>query len=337
MKVGFDISQTAFLGGVPRYTRNLATELSKIQSLEMEYFYSSFGKPYQGNLTNVKSFRIPLSLLELLMNNFHKIPIEWFIGKIDIFHSSDWIQPPTKAKKVTTFHDVIPLKYPKWSHPKIVEVHKKRLKWVEKEIDLVIAVSETTKQDLLEISDLAEEKIVVIPEGVEDSFKPQPLEKITAFKKKYNLPDSFVLAMGGVGERKNLQRIKEACSNHYDLVIPGETIPYIPEAELPTLYSAAAVLLYASLYEGFGLPVVEAMAAGTPFIVSNGEWAKGLMDYPGLLTDPENIEDMRKQLKRAMDPKIGQSLVKQGLQRAKFFSWEEVAEETARAYKKILT
>src|SRR3990167_9476362 len=107
---------------------------------------------------------------------------------------------------------------------------------------MVIAVSESTKKDLLEISKIPEEKITVIYEGVDKKFKTQDKEDIDNFKKKYNLPEKFILAIGGVGERRNLKRAKEASKN-YNLVIAGETIPWVSEEELPLLYSAAKVLL----------------------------------------------------------------------------------------------
>ena len=172
LKVGMDISQLAHRGGVATYVNNLTAQLSKIDDLEMAYFYSSLRKSYHGPLKNVKKYRLPPTLFEMLFNRWRNVSIEKFLGPLDIFHSSDWIQPPSKAKKVTTYHDVVAIKYPQWSHPKIVAVHKRRLKLVEKEIDMVIAVSESTKKDLLEISSIPKEKITVIYEGVSDNMKP---------------------------------------------------------------------------------------------------------------------------------------------------------------------
>lgn len=335
MKVGFDISQIAHGGGVGVYTRNLAEELVKIQDLDPVFFYSSLRKPYKGSLPNVKSYLFPPTIFELMFNKL-RLSVDQFIGKVDVFHSSDWVQTKTKAKKVTTYHDVIPLKFPKWSHPKIVEVHKRRLKIVESEIDMVIAVSETTKNDLMEVSNIPGEKIKVIYEGVNRIYKPQQDKDIAVFKKKYSLPDEFVLAMGGIGERRNTQRIKQA-AKEYDLVITGENLPYLEEREMPLLYASAKVLVYTSLYEGFGLPILEAMACGVPVVTSNVSSMKEIAAGYALLVDPNDVVQMTNQLKRALtDNSLRDNLINKGLKRAKDFSWEKCAKETVEVYKRVL-
>ncbi len=253
IKVGFDISQIAYGGGVGNYTDQLAHQLAKQEDLKMSYFFSSLRKKYLGDLPNVKNYHIPTTILEVLFNKFRFPPIEWFMGDVDIYHSSDWTQASSRAKKITTIHDLIPLKFPEWSNPKIVEVHKRRLKIIEKEIDFVIAVSESTKKDLLELSKIPEDKIVVIYEGVSSDFKPQKQENVENFKNKWGLSKEYILAVGGIGERKNLHNIKKAAEG-YDLVILGETVKDISREELPLLYCGASVLVYTTLYEGFGLP-----------------------------------------------------------------------------------
>lgn len=330
-----DISQIAHNGGVVTYTKNLTDKLSKLSELEMVYFYSSLRKSYHGPLKNTKKYRLPPVLFEILFNRWRNINIEKFIGPVDIFHSSDWIQPPSQAKKVTTYHDVVPLKYPAWSHPKIVAVHKRRLQLVEKEIDQVIAVSESTKRDLLEISKIPENKITVIYEGPTADFKLQPREKIEEFKRKYNLPDKFVLGMGGVGERRNLARIKKAAKD-YNLVIAGETLPWLSIEELELLYQSAQVLLYPSLYEGFGLPVLDAFASGLPVVTSNVSSMPEIGGNAALYADPLNVDEVKKKLQVIMnDKQLREDLTKKGLARVRQFSWEKAARETAEVYQKL--
>lgn len=335
MKVGFDISQIAHFGGVSTYTQNLAESLLQIPNLEMVYFYSSLRKPYQGELPNVKEFFLPPSLFEILFNRIRFLPIDKFIGKVDVFHSSDWIQPPTKAKKVTTYHDVLPLKFPQWSHPKIIEVHKRRLKLVEEEIDMVIAVSESTKKDLLEISKIPEKKIQVIYEAVGEEFKPQSEKDIFNFKKRLKLSDKFILAIGGIGGRKNLERIKSACSG-YNLVITGETIPFISRTKMPLLYAAADILLYPSLYEGFGLPILEAMVVGTPVITSNVSSMPEVGRIAAVYVNPEDVEEIKNAIKKVMEDRdLRKEMTRKGFEQAKKFTWEKCAQETVRIYEKV--
>lgn len=336
MRVGFDISQIAHKGGVGIYTNNLAKQLSKLPGLQMSYFYSSLRKPYSGTLPNVKSFPLPPTLLEIIFNKFRVLPIENFIGSIEIFHSSDWLQPKTKAKKVTTYHDIVPLKYPQWSHPKIVSVHKKRLEMVEKEIDMVIAVSGATKKDLLEITKIPKEKITVIYEGVDDKFQQKDKGEVEEFRRKYKLPEEFILAIGGIGERRNLNRVKEAAKD-FNLVITGQTLPFLQDEEMPLLYSAAKVLLYPSLYEGFGLPVIEAMACGTSVITSNVSSLPEVGGDAVAYVDPEDLEEIKKRVKDILaDRGLRGEMIKKGLAQAKNFSWEKCAKETAEVYQGLV-
>lgn len=335
IKVGFDISQTAHPGGVGVYTNNLATGLMNSSELEMCFFYSSFRKPYKGELKKVKKFKLPPSLFEVLFNRIRNFPIEKFVGDVDIFHSSDWVQPPSRALKITTYHDLIPIKFPGWSNPKIVDVQRRRLKIVEREIDMVIAVSEATKKDLLDVSTIPESKIRVVYEGVEGFFEPKKKEQTEKFRKKMNLPEKFILAFGGVGDRKNLENIKKAAKD-YKLVIAGETIPFVLRTELPYLYNAAEILLYPSLYEGFGLPVLEAMACGVPVITSDNSSLKEVGGEAVVYADPHDPESLAKTVQNVMeDTNLQNTLSQKGLERSKHFSWEKCTEETVKIYKEL--
>lgn len=331
-----DISQLAHRGGVSTYTRNLTEELSKIKNLEMAYFYSSLRKPYKGSLRNVKKYKLPPSLFEMLFNRWRSVPIEKFIGGLDVFHSSDWIQPPTKAKKITTYHDLVAIKYPQWSHPKIVSVHKRRLQLVQQEIDMVIAVSESTKRDLMEVSSIREEKIKVIYEGPTANFKPSTDQKKRQFKQKYQLPENYILAIGGIGERRNLDRIKEACKD-YHLVIAGQTVPWLTIEELELLFGSATVLVYCSLYEGFGLPIVDSFLCGVPVITSDISSMPEVGGDAALYVNPRNIDEIKEKLKELLNnQKLREDLIKKGLSQAQKFSWKKAAEQTETVYRRLV-
>lgn len=331
-----DISQLAFQGGVVTYTKNLAEELSKLSDLEMVFFYSSLRKPYHGKLKNVKKYKLPPTIFELFFNRIRNVSIEKFLGSLDIFHSSDWTQPKSKAKKVTTYHDVVPLKYPQWSHPSIVKVHKRRLKIVEKEIDMVIAVSESTKKDLMEVSSLPEDKIAVVYEAPTENFKTPTEVEIATFKKKYNLPEKFILAIGGVGERRNLQRIKQAAKG-YNLVVSGKDIPWLDIAELGMLYYSANALAYCSLYEGFGIPILDAFTCGLPVITSNISSMPEVGGNGAIYVDPTDLDDISAKIKNVLEDKdLREVMIKNGFEQVKKFSWEKVAFETAEVYRRLM-
>ena len=177
MKIGIDISQIVYQGtGVARYTQRLIESLLKVDK-ENEYvlFFSSlrrklstfFIKKITSPRVKIKQFKLPPALLDFLWNRLHVFPIERFIGRVDIFWSSDWTQPPAqKAKLVTTVHDLTPWLYPKTLHPKIVAVHKRRMKWVKKECDLIICDSQATKEDIIRIWQIPKEKLKVIYPGI---------------------------------------------------------------------------------------------------------------------------------------------------------------------------
>ncbi|MDP2585407.1 MAG: hypothetical protein Q8P29_00845 [Candidatus Levybacteria bacterium] len=183
MKIGIDISQIAYEGtGVSAFISRLVENLLKIDK-KNEYilFFSSLRKDFRssildlGNSKNkeqrtnvkVKAFRFPPSLLNLLWNKLHIFPIEWLIGDVDVFITSDWTEPPiVKAKKATILYDLIVYKYPNETDREIIEVQKRKLEWVKKESDLVLCISESTKRDAIEILKIQESRLKVIYPGI---------------------------------------------------------------------------------------------------------------------------------------------------------------------------
>ncbi len=172
MKIGIDISQLAYgKTGVSNYLTNLVENLTKEDS-KNEYilFYSSLRKSLKhlklGTNVKVMKFRLPPSVLDLLWNKLHILKIENLIGNVDIFITSDWTEPPSKAKKVTILYDLIVFKYPKETANKIVEVQKRKLEWVKKESNKILCISNSTAKDAHEILGIPNDKLEVIGAGI---------------------------------------------------------------------------------------------------------------------------------------------------------------------------
>jgi len=188
MKIGIDISQIAYEGtGVAKLVKNLVENLLSLDekneyilffsSLRRQFPISNFSRQlrdpavagqFQSNHNfKIKKFRLPPTLLDLLWNKLHILPIEWLIGDIDVFITSDWTEPPAvRTKKVTILYDLIVYKYPNETDRKIIEVQKRKLKWVKKESDLIFCISEATKKDAVEILKIEEERLKVIYPGL---------------------------------------------------------------------------------------------------------------------------------------------------------------------------
>jgi len=177
VRIGIDISQIAYKGtGVAGYARSLVGELLRIDK-ENEYilFFSSLRRKFPHNaLTSrgkqnfkIKAFKFPPLLLDLLWNRLHILPIEWLIGDVDVFITSDWTEPPTiRARKATILYDLIVYKYPHETDRRIVETQKRKLKWVKKESSMIFCISEATKRDAIGILGIEEKRLKVIKPGV---------------------------------------------------------------------------------------------------------------------------------------------------------------------------
>lgn len=184
MRIGIDISQIAYEGtGVAELTKNLVQELLRVDTKNKYIlFYSSLRKNFQfssirqaqdnfqsNHNFQIKKFRFPPTLLDFLWNKLHILPIEWLIGDIDVFVTSDWTEPPTaRAKKATILYDLIVYKYPYETDQKIVATQKRKLEWVKKESDIIFCISESTKKDAMEILGIDGKRLKVIYPGAID-------------------------------------------------------------------------------------------------------------------------------------------------------------------------
>lgn len=355
MKIAIDISQIIYGTGVSTYTKELVKNLLEIDNTNEYVLYGgslrragelkNFVADIRNPLSQKRIFRIPPALADLLWNRIRLVSIDNLIGKVDVFHSSDWSQPPTKAFKVTTVHDLAPFKFAELTPKKIRKVHSRRLRWVKKEVDRIIVPSRQTQDDLVEMG-VDPSKIRVIFEAASNQLTKASTKDVEAVKKKYKL-DRYLLSVG-INPRKNTNRIIEAfgeLSRHtkIKLVLVGQphnisieksesfiVLGHVSNPELSALYTGAEVFVYPSLYEGFGIPILDAMKAETPVVTSNLGSMKEVAGNSAVLVNPESVISITNGIREAM--RLTETLTNKGKKRYKQFSWQKMAKETLDLY-----
>lgn len=360
MKIAIDISQIVYSRGVSRYTKELVNHLLEID-FQNEYILFGTSLRKQGELKDFfkslkrktrihsKFFSIPPTVLEILFNRLH-VSIDTFIGDAQVFHSSDWTQPGSKAKKVTTIHDVIALIQPELFDPKTVNVQRSRLKWVKSEVDKIIAVSKNSKKDIVETLQIPPSKIVVIYEAASESCYPRKSREIEEVKRRLGIKKDYILAVTTRSSQK-LAQLPEAFKSlkkNFDLslVIVGDApesldgvvkTGYLNEEDLAGLYSGAKVFAFPSFYEGFGLPVLEAMACGAPVVCSNTSSLPEVGGDAAVYVDPQSKESLQKGIEQVLtlSPNEYANLKEKSIGQAKKFSWETIAKETLEVYREV--
>jgi len=378
MIIGIDISSVPYKTGVSNYTLNLIRNLVKIDKINTyKLFYSSLRLPLPSEITEIKKnhsnvkiyqFKLPPTFLQILWNQLHLFPIEVFIGKCDIFHTSDWTQPPTiRAKTLTTVHDLTPFLHPEWHHLKVIAAHKNKMNLAVKKCFKFICVSQSTKNDLLKIfPKINHQKVEIVYEAAEEKYgkflklsKELQLKKKETIKKQYDL-DKFILSQGTREPRKNLKRLIDAFvifkknnpNCRVDLAIAGKygwgedvdgaknpsvkILGFIPEKDMVALHASAICLAYPSLYEGFGLPLVKSLKVGTPIITSNISSMPEVGGNAALYVNPNSTEELTKAITKIIKSStIRKKLIDNGLIQAKKFDWLKTAQQTLFIYKNL--
>lgn len=234
-----------------------------------------------------------------------------------------------------------------------------------KRASAIIADSESTRRDILRVVPIAPQKITAVPLGVSNVFKPMRTPgAFEEIRRRYQLPARIILCVGELQARKNLPTLIRAYGRlvqqglTHSLVIAGRKgwmydelfqavqslnltdrvifTGYVPEQDLPLLYNVADVFVYPSLYEGFGLPVLEAMACGIPVVTTNVSSMPEITGDAGVLVDPYDVDSMADAIRRVVvDREIHAELECKGLERARMFSWERTAKETVAVYERI--
>lgn len=293
-----------------------------------------------------------------LRNALWRVPLAypWQMLKepVDVFHTQYVGFAAAGARLVLTVHDLSFEHYPR-TFPAGRALWLKLTRWSVRAASAVIAVSEHTKNDLVRRYGLAEEKVRVIHNAAHPRFAPgADPDLLRRLRARWNLRKDFLLCVCSDHPRKNLPRLLAAFERasrrpgfDWELVLAGPKpdpraprgvvyLGYVPDEELPALYNAASAFVYPSLYEGFGLPPLEAMSCGTPVIASRSSSLPEVCADAALYVDPTDVEDMARALARmAEDPSLRARLKEQGLRRARLFSWREAARRTLAVYEEV--
>lgn len=318
--------------GVQRYTLEIAPKLSincKIVNPSEKYSSSMFGHAW-----------------EQLILPYRVNGILWSPANVG---------PIVYKNQVVTIHDLAVFDHPEWFTKEFKLMYYLLLPRLTKRVKHILTVSEYSRQRLVQQFDISPAKITAIPLAAAAQFKPVDEEEILQARIEYGWPDRFLLSVGSLEPRKNLGRLLrawEAWSNRpkdlrllvvgaagrvfagqgFDRVPDGvQLLGHVEDSDLPSLYAAAEAMIYPSLYEGFGLPPLEAMACGTPVITSNTTSLPEVVGDAALLINPYlEVALIHAMQQITEQPQLRAELSERGLERSKLFSWERTAAETER-------
>lgn len=342
MKIGIDVSQIVYRTGVSNFTSNLVSKILEIDKVNDYVLFGGTFRKWQilRNFGVKKIYPFPPLVADLVWNKLHVLPVETFVGNVDVFQTSDWTCPPTYAKKIVPIFDMAVYKYPETVHPRILSTLKKCHEWAKKEASYILTISQSSKQDINEILGIPLNKIKVVYPAASSEYNKGKVQKD---KKNY------FLAVGTREPRKNFARLIDAFekANIKDtqLWIVGKTgwgeekfnnpnikfLGFVDQKDMPGLYAQAKAFVYPSLYEGFGIPILEAMSVGCPVITSNVSSMPEAGGNAVTYVDPLSVESIASAIVKFT------SSTDMGLKQAEKFSWENAAKVMVNVYEEINT
>lgn len=359
------LRQTA---GIGRYTRGLVSALAEIDRDNAYTLFCAGETPQGASWPENFSVRATKMSARWLTVGWHRLqipfPVERLSGDCDIFHSPDFSLPPLRAARgVVTVHDLSFLRLPEHADPGLRDYLQRSVPAAVARAQRVLADSENTKRDLIELLDTPAEKISVVPAGIEARFRPvRDTVKLAEVRTRYKLPDWFILAVGTLEPRKNLARLIAAYGQMrrqtglpHALVLAGKPgwlyqgiydqvgreglsehvhFPgFIADDDLPALYTLADLLAFPSLYEGFGLPPLEAMACGTPVVCSDNSSLPEAVGAAALMVDAADVDGLADAMARVLgNASLRVRLGDLGRAQAARFTWQGAARKLLEAY-----
>jgi len=349
--IGRDLNKKG--GGTKTYILNILKSLSGKKYEGHKFYLIHNCLEYKGHFPSFEETFIEEK--NKLLFDYLYVPIWSRKNKLDIvFYPKSTIPFFVRGKKIVTVHDLAYFMPSLHAYTLLNTFFMKRMiKSSCKRADKLIVVSENTKRDIINILGINEEKIKVIYEAADEKYKiMKDKEKLREIKEKYNLSKKFILFTGGITPRKNLVRLIKTFNKisndiSHDLVLTGgkgwknkeelalikhnkkiKRLGFVADENMPYLYNLADIFIYPSLYEGFGLPVLETQACGCPVIASNVSSIPEVGGDSVLYIDPYNIEDIKeKMLRLAKNESLKKDLIRKGFKNVKRFSWDKAAKE----------
>ncbi|WP_396624071.1 glycosyltransferase family 4 protein [Luteitalea sp.] len=365
MRVAIDIRKLRDYG-IGTYVRNIVARLAVLDTAS-EYILISRPDDLEFACTVGPNFRGVISTAgNYSLREQFSIPSILRRERVDVFHAPHYVLPPVlPCPSVVTIHDCIHLMFPQYLPNRLAYTYARTFMWsATHRSSHVLTVSEASKRDILRFYRIPAEKITVAPNAIDDRFNRTPAaEDIARVQERFQLHDPFVLYVGNIKPHKNIERLIEAFAlvrtgplANTKLLIIGDEISKYPtlrravhqhklhkhvrflgfvgDQTLAALYRLATVFAFPSLYEGFGLPPLEAMASGTPVVTSNVSSLPEVVGDAAILVDPREPTAIAHGLRRALlDPALRAQMRERGLARATHYSWMRTSETILRIYR----
>ena len=355
--------------GIGTYIRNLLLNLARLDQ-ETEYIVLARPDDADAMGTLGPNFRaVPESARPYSIGEQFRIPLSLVRERAHLLHEPHYVLPPaTRCRSVVTIHDCIHLMFPQYLPSRLAYAYARMSMWSAVwKSDRILTVSEASKRDILKFFDIPPEKVAVIYNAIDERFLMPPDEERTdAIRQRYQLDHPFLLYIGNIKPHKNLERLIEAFGrvranglSELRLIIIGDEISkypplrqavhrhrlnkfvrflgFQPYETLAVFYRLARAFVFPSIYEGFGLPPLEAMASGVQTMVSDRSCLPEVCGDAALYVDPDDIAGFAKAIEEALeDEKARETHVERGLARAAAFTWARCIEGTVAAYRRAL-